>query len=76
MLANPQPDQLLILYILATHTTVSGALVQEIEVSKEGKNLSDQVPIYFVSEALDGSKKYYSEMEKICYTVVMSVRKL
>jgi hypothetical protein len=34
------------------------------------------MPIYFVSEALAGSKKYYSEMEKICYVVVMSTRKL
>jgi hypothetical protein len=43
---------------------------------KEGKKLSHQVPIYFVSEVLSGSKKYYSEMEKICYAVVMSARKL
>jgi hypothetical protein len=35
-----------------------------------------QVPIYFVSEALAGSKKYYSDIEKICYVVVMSSRKL
>jgi hypothetical protein len=35
-----------------------------------------QVPIYFVSEALAGLKKYYSEMEKICYAVAMSARKL
>jgi hypothetical protein len=34
------------------------------------------VLIYFVSEALAGSKKYYSEMEKICYAIVMSDRKL
>jgi hypothetical protein len=58
------------------HTIVSGALIQEREVSKEGKKLSHQVPIYFISEALAGSKKYYSEMEKICYAVVMSTRKL
>jgi adenylate cyclase class IV len=32
--------------------------------------------IYFVSKALAVSKKYYLKMEKICYTVVMSVRKL
>jgi hypothetical protein len=31
---------------------------------------------YFVFEALSGSKKYYLEMEKICYIVVMSARKL
>jgi hypothetical protein len=38
--------------------------------------LSHQIPIYFVSEALSSSKKYYSKMEKICYAVVMSARKL
>jgi hypothetical protein len=58
------------------HTVVSGALVQEREISKEDKKISHQVPIYFVSEALAGSKKYYLEMEKICYVVVISTRKL
>jgi hypothetical protein len=58
------------------HTIVSGALVQEREILKEDKTLSHQVLIYFVSEALSGSKKYYSEMEKICYVVVISARKL
>jgi hypothetical protein len=47
-LASPQLDQLLILYVSATHTAISGALVQEKEILK--------VPIYFVSEALVGSK--------------------
>jgi hypothetical protein len=32
--------------------------------------------VYFLSEVLTGSKKYYSEMEKICYAVIMSARKL
>jgi hypothetical protein len=50
-------------------------LVQEREISKEGRKLSHQVPIYFVSEALADSKKYYSKMEKICYAVIMSARK-
>jgi hypothetical protein len=58
------------------HTTVSRAWVQEREISKEGRELSHQVPIYFVSKALAGYKKYYSEMEKICYAVVMIARKL
>jgi hypothetical protein len=75
-LASSQPDQPLILYISTTHTAVSGALVQEREICKEGRKLSQQVPIYFVSEALAGTKKYYLEMEKICYAVVMSARKL
>jgi hypothetical protein len=58
------------------HTAVSGVLMQEGKVCKEEKRLSQQVPIYFVSEALAGSKKYYSDMEKICYAIVMSARKL
>jgi hypothetical protein len=58
------------------HTTVSGALIQEREILKEEKKLLHQVPIYFIFEALTSSKKYYSEMEKICYAVVMSARKL
>jgi hypothetical protein len=76
MLASPQPDQPLILYVFTRHIAVSGAIVQESEVCKEGRRLSQQVPIYFVSEALAGTKKYYCEMEKICYVVVMSARKL
>jgi hypothetical protein len=33
-------------------------------------------PVYFVSEVLIGSKRYYSKMEKICYAVITSARKL
>jgi hypothetical protein len=75
-LSSVQPDQPLILYVSASHTIVSGALVQEKETTKNDTKVSHQVPIYFVSEALAGSKKYYSEMKNICYAVVMSVRKL
>jgi hypothetical protein len=50
--------------------------MQEREVCKEGRKLSQQVLIYFISEALAGSKKYHSEMEEICYAIVMSARKL
>jgi hypothetical protein len=32
--------------------------------------------VYFVSGVFTRSKKYYSKMEKIYYTVIMSVRKL
>jgi hypothetical protein len=75
-LASPQPDQPLILYVFAMHIVTSRALVQERETCKEGKKLSQQVATYFVSEALAVSKKYYSEIEKICYDVVMSARNL
>jgi hypothetical protein len=48
---------------------------REREILKGDKKLSHQVSIYFVSEVLVGSKKV-SEMEKICYAVIMSARKL
>jgi hypothetical protein len=43
---------------------------------KDGKFMKQQLPVYFVLEVLTGSKKYYSEVEKICYAVIMSSRKL
>jgi hypothetical protein len=47
-------------------------LVQEKE--QEGK--LKRIPVYFASEALSGSKLFYSELEKIAYAVVMATRKL
>jgi hypothetical protein len=32
--------------------------------------------VYFASEALSGSKLFYSELEKIAYAVIMAARKL
>jgi hypothetical protein len=47
-------------------------LLQEKE--EEGK--LKQIPVYFASKALLGSKLFYSELEKIAYAVVMAARKL
>ena len=62
----------MLLYIATSYSTVSAALVLEREVEGKKKKL----PVYFVSEALAGSKLLYSELEKIAYAVVMSARKL
>ena len=51
---------------------VHAALV--IERTIEGRQ--KQLPIYFASEALSGSKRFFSELEKIAYAVVMASRKL
>jgi hypothetical protein len=55
---------------------VSGALVIGKETTQMRTTVKRQCPVYFISEVLAGSKKYYSEVEKICYTIVMSARKL
>ena len=67
-LASPQKGQPLLMYVAATLVTVSAVLVQE----KENK----QMPVYFVSEALQGSKTRYTEVEKLIYAIVMASRKL
>jgi hypothetical protein len=71
-LSSLEQGKPLILYVSATHSAVSGALVIEKEITHEDKIVKQQFPVYFVSEVLTGSKKFYSEMEKICYTVIMS----
>ena len=71
-MSSPDPKDVLLLYIAASYSVVSAALVLERET--EGKK--KQLPVYFVSEALAGSKLLYSELEKIAYAVVMSARKL
>jgi hypothetical protein len=55
---------------------VSGVLIIEKETAQTGNMAKQQYPVYFISEVLAESKKYYSEVEKICYVVVMSAQKV
>jgi hypothetical protein len=71
-LTSPYPALPLLLYIAASHSAVSAALVQE----KERDDKAQQCPVYFVSEALTSSKCNMTELEKISYTVIMASRKL
>jgi acyl-coenzyme A synthetase/AMP-(fatty) acid ligase len=70
-LCPPEPKSSLLLYLSTSNSAVSVVLVQEEE---EGK--LKQIPVYFASEALSGSKLFYYELEKIAYAVVMAARKL
>jgi hypothetical protein len=60
------------LYIASSGAAVSVALVEERRI----EGILKQILIYFVSEALSGSKLLYPEMEKMAYTVVMAARKV
>jgi ribonuclease HI len=62
----------LLLYIAASPSAVSAAMVQE--RCKEGK--TQQCLVYFVSEVLSSSKCNMTELEKIAYVVIMASRKL
>jgi ribonuclease HI len=61
-----------LLYVAASHSAVSAALVQE---KLEGQ-VKKQAPVYFVSEVLSLSKKNYTKLEKMLYAVLMASRKL
>jgi ribonuclease HI len=71
-LCPPEPKSPLLLYVSASSSAVSAVLVQEKEEDRKPK----QIPVYFASEALSGSKIFYSELEKIAYAVIMAARKL
>jgi hypothetical protein len=71
-LTSPDPALPLLLYIAASPSTVSAALVQE--RSRKGK--THQCPVYFVFEVLTTSKCNMAELEKIAYAVIMASRKL
>ena len=51
---------------------VSAVLVEE----QENEHSKKQVVVYFVFEALFGSKIYYLEIGKIAYAVLIAARKL
>jgi hypothetical protein len=71
-LTPPSPGAPLLLYVAASHSAVSAALVQE----KLDGQVKKQAPVYFVSEVLRLSKKNYTELEKVLYAVLMASRKL
>jgi hypothetical protein len=71
-LTPPSSGAPLLLYVAASHATVSATLVQE----KQDGQAKRQVPMYFVSEVLSSSKKNYTELEKVLYAVLMASRKL
>jgi hypothetical protein len=64
-LSSPEQGQPLILYVSATYSALSRALVIEKETTHNDKTMKQQFPVYFISEVLIGSKKFYSEMKKI-----------
>jgi hypothetical protein len=71
-LTPPSSGTPLLLYVAASHSAVSAALVQE----KQDGQVKRQALVYFVSEVLSLSKKNYTELERVLYAVLMASRKL
>jgi hypothetical protein len=71
-LSPPSPGVPLLLYVSASQSTMSAALVQE--VVDEG--VKRKMDVFIVSKVLGPSKRNYTEMEKVMYVVLMDSRKL
>jgi hypothetical protein len=71
-LTPPAQGAPLLLYVVASHSAVSAALVQE---KLEGQ-IKKQAPVYFLSEVLSLSKRNYTKLEKVLYAILMASRKL
>jgi hypothetical protein len=67
-LTSPNPALPLVLYITASPSVVSAALVQE----KAKDSRAHQCPVYFVSKVLTSSKCNMTKLEKIAYAVIMA----
>ena len=64
----------MMLYIAATSTMISTAIVVERE--EEGRVYKVQYPVYYISEVLSGSKIWYPHVQKLLYAFLITSRKL
>jgi hypothetical protein len=71
-IASPQPKEPLLLYVAASPHVVNAVLVTE----KQEEHVKRKLPVHYISETLNSAKKFYTEMEKVAYAVVMASKKL
>jgi len=68
ILSKPTPDVPLVVYISASDSIVSAAIVQEID--------NQQQPIYFVSRVLQDPETRYQMVERVALSLVTAARRL
>ena len=68
VLTRPSKGAHLLLYLAATDTSISSAIVEE--------RSSEQHPVYFVSKVLHRAELRYQKVEKLALLIVISARRL
>ncbi|GKE08139.1 reverse transcriptase domain-containing protein [Tanacetum coccineum] len=68
MLVAPKPKEELIVYLSASHGAISAGLMTERD--------KVQMPVYFVSRALQGPELNYTPMEKLVLALVFAAKRL
>ena len=68
LLTNPQPDEVLFLYLTVFATIISYVLVREIGTV--------QKPIYYTSRPIKDAETRYSRIEKIMLSLLILARRL
>jgi hypothetical protein len=74
LLAAPEDQEPMLLYIAATNRVVSIVIV--VERKEEAQEYDVQRPVYYVSEVLTESKQRYPHYQKLAYGVFLASRKL
>ena len=70
VLAAPEPQEPMLLYLAATNRVVSIVIV--VDRKEEGHEHGVQRPVYYVSEVLTESKQRYPHYQKLAYGVFLA----
>jgi hypothetical protein len=74
VLAAPEDQEPMLLYMVATNRVVSIVIV--VERKEEAQEYGVQRPVYYVSEVMTESKQLYPHYQKLAYGVFLASRKL
>ena len=74
ILASPKEEEPMLLYLTATNKVISAAII--VERRKDGQEIPDQHPVYYISEVFSESKQRYPHYQKLAYGVLFASRKL